>query len=214
MIKLAAIEDNLLLIDGLRAWAATVPDIDIAAVTATVADLVRNRPGPYDVVLLNPSLRADPDPAANVRMLTGAGHRVLLIDGSADPTMVAASLAAGAYGYLTRDHDAAALASTVRGIAAGGTSWSLGPTRAPGARGPGRPPLSEREHGILMAYVSGLTLDSAARRLGISPETARTYLKRVKAKYRRIGLPVYTKLDLAQQVRADCTAGTYRAEQA
>jgi len=59
-----------------------------------------------------------------------------------------------------------------------------------------------------MAYVSGLTLDSAARSLGISPETARTYLKRVKAKYHQIGLPVYTKLDLAQQVRADCTAGT------
>jgi len=65
-----------------------------------------------------------------------------------------------------------------------------------------------------MAYVSGLTLDSAACRLGISPETARTYLKRVKAKYRRIGHPVYTKLDLARQVRADCTTGTHRADQA
>jgi len=59
-----------------------------------------------------------------------------------------------------------------------------------------------------MAYVSGLTLDSAARSLGISPETARTYLKRVKAKYHQVGRPVYTKLDLAQQVRADCTLGT------
>jgi two-component system, NarL family, nitrate/nitrite response regulator NarL len=214
MIKLAAVEDNLLLIDGLQAWAATVPDIDITAVTATVDDLLQNLPGPYDVVLLNPSLRAEPDPAANVRGLIDAGHRVLLVDGSAEPIMVAPSLAAGAHGYLTRDHDTAALARTVRGIAAGGTSWSLGPTRAPGARGPGRPPLSEREQGILMAYASGLTLDSAARRLGISPETARTYLKRVKAKYRQIGLPVYTKLDLARQVRADCTAGTYRADQA
>jgi DNA-binding CsgD family transcriptional regulator len=83
----------------------------------------------------------------------------------------ARSLAAGAHGYLTRDH----------------------------ATGPGRPALSEREHCVLMAYASGLTLESAARSLGISPETARTYLKRVKAKYRQIGLPVYTKLDLAQQ---------------
>jgi DNA-binding CsgD family transcriptional regulator len=74
--------------------------------------------------------------------------------------------------------------------------------------GPGRPPLSEREHSVLMAYVSGLTLDSAARRLGISTETARTYLKRVGAKYRRAGLPLYTKLDLARQVRLDCSAGT------
>jgi hypothetical protein len=57
-----------------------------------------------------------------------------------------------------------------------------------------------------MAYVSGLTLDAVARSLGISTETARTYLKRVKAKYRQAGLPVYTKLDLAEQVCADCQA--------
>ena len=61
-----------------------------------------------------------------------------------------------------------------------------------------------------MAYVSGLTLESAARRLGISPETAKTYLKRVKAKYQEAGLPVYTKLDLAERVRADCAAGSCR----
>jgi DNA-binding NarL/FixJ family response regulator len=212
VIKLAAVEDHRLLIDGLRAWAETIPDIEIAVVTATVDELLLDSPELYDVVLLNPWLRADPDPAANVRRLTDAGQRVLLVDGSADLSMVAATLAAGAHGYLTRDHDAAALARAVRGIAAGETPWSLGPTQAPGARGPGRPPLSEREHGILMAYASGLTLDSAARRLGISPETARTYLKRVKAKYRRAGLPVYTKLDLARQVRADCTEGTCRIQ--
>jgi len=207
VIELAAIEDNRLLIDGLRAWAKTVPDIHLAAVTATVDELLRVPSGRYDVVLLNPLLRADPDPAVNVRRLIEAGHRVLVVDGSADLSMVASSLAAGAHGYLTRDHDTAALATTLRAIAAGGTAWSPGTTRAPGASGPGRPLLSEREHHVLMAYVSGLTLDSAARRLGISPETARTYLKRVKAKYHQIGLPVYTKLDLAQQVRADCSAG-------
>jgi two-component system, NarL family, nitrate/nitrite response regulator NarL len=210
VIELAAIEDNRLLIDGLRAWAKTVPDMHLAAVTATVDELLQTGPRRYDVVLLNPVLRADPDPAVNVRRLVGAGQRVLLIDGSADLSMLARSLAAGAHGYLTRDHDTAALARTLRTIAAGGTAWSPGPTRAPGAEAPGRPLLSEREHGVLMAYVSGLTLDSAARSLGISPETARTYLKRVKAKYHQAGRPVYTKLDLAQQVREDCTAGTYR----
>jgi two-component system, NarL family, nitrate/nitrite response regulator NarL len=214
MIEIAAIEDNRLLIYGLSAWAETVQDIRLALVTARIDGLLRDLPGRYDVVLLNPLLRADPDPAVNVRRLIDAGHRVLLIDGSADLSMVARSLAAGAHGYLTRDHDTAALADTLRGIAAGGTSWSLGPTRAPGVIGAGRPRLSEREQGVLMAYASGLTLDSAARSLGISLETARTYLKRVKAKYHKTGLPVYTKLDLAQQVRADCTAGTCQLSQA
>ena len=208
MIELAAVEDNRLMIDGLRAWARTQPDIRLAAVHATVDGLLRAVRVSYDVVWLNPLLRADPDAGVNVRRLIEAGHRVLVVDGSAGLSMVAGCLAAGAHGYLTRDHDGPALAATIRRIAAGGTAWSLGPTRAPGDKGPGRPPLSEREHRVLMAYVSGLTLEATARSLGISSETARTYLKRVKAKYHQAGLPVYTKLDLAEQVRSDCTAGT------
>jgi two-component system, NarL family, nitrate/nitrite response regulator NarL len=209
MIDIAVIEDNRILIDGLRAWARNLRDIRLAAVASTVDELLRAAIGHHEVVLLSPTLRADPDPAVNVRRLIDAGHRVLVIDGSADLSMVARVLAAGAHSCLTRDHDLAALAATLRAIASGGTAWSLGPTRAVEAGGsPGRPPLSEREHGVLMAYVSGLTLDSVARRFGISPETAKTYLKRVKAKYREAGLPVYTKLDLAERVRADCAGGT------
>jgi hypothetical protein len=49
-------------------------------------------------------------------------------------------------------------------------------------------------------------LGAVARHLGISPQTAKTYLKRIKAKYHQAGLPVYTKLDLAEHVRADCAA--------
>jgi DNA-binding NarL/FixJ family response regulator len=212
MIEFAAIEDHKILVEGLRAWAGALPDMRLSVVTDTVDELLAAGIGHQDVVLLDPLLRAEPDPAVNVRRLIAAGHRVLVVDGSADLSMVARSLAAGAHGYLTRDHDTAALAATMRVIAAGGNAWSPGPTRAPGRiRGPGRPRLSEREHGVLMAYVSGLTLDSAARRLGISTETARTYLKRAKAKYQQAGLPVYTKLDLAQQVRADCTRGTCQA---
>jgi two-component system nitrate/nitrite response regulator NarL len=77
--------------------------------------------------------------------------------------------------------------------------------RADGSRP--RPLFSEREHEVLTAYASGQTLESTARCLGISVETAKTYLKRVKAKYHMAGLPVYTKLDLAEQLRADRAAG-------
>lgn len=207
VIDFAAIEDNRMLVDGLRAWAKTLTDMRLTHVVATVDELLQDA-NEHDVVLLDPLLRAEPDPAVNVRRLIAAGYRVLLIDSSAELSMVARSLAAGAHGYLTRDHDTAALAATIRSIVAGGNAWSPGPTRAPGHNGPCRPPLSEREHGVLMAYASGLTLDSAARSLGISPETARTYLKRVKAKYQQAGMPVYTKLDLAQQVRLDCAEGS------
>jgi two-component system, NarL family, nitrate/nitrite response regulator NarL len=212
VIDVAAVEDNRMFADGLRAWAGTLPDIRLAMVTSTIEELLRTSAGRHFVVLLNPALRADPDPAQNVRRLVEAGHRVVVIDGSVDLAMVARTLAAGAHGYLTHNHDMAALAATLRAIASGGTAWSLGPTMAAEPAGSAaRPPLSEREHAVLMAYVSGLTLESTARSLGISPETAKTYLKRVKAKYRDAGLPVYTKLDLAERVRADCSSETIRS---
>jgi two-component system nitrate/nitrite response regulator NarL len=211
VIDVAAVEDNRMFADGLYAWAGTLPDIRLASVTSTVGELLRTAPGRCFVVLLNPALRTGSDPARGVRRLIEAGHRVVVIDGSVDLAMVARTLAAGAHGYLTRNHDMATLAATLRAIASGGTAWSLGPTMAAEPGGlPGRPPLSEREHAVLMAYVSGLTLESTARSLGISPDTAKTYLKRVKAKYREAGLPVCTKLDLAERVRAGCSSGTGR----
>jgi two-component system, NarL family, nitrate/nitrite response regulator NarL len=208
VIEIVAVMDNQMLADSLRAWAIGAPDIRLTGISASVGALLEAPPVRVDVVLLDAALRAEPDPAANVGRLVAAGHRVLVIDGSAALNSAAPALAAGAHGYLTRDHGLAALAATLRGIAAGGTAWSLGPTAAdvPGD-GPPRPPLSRQEHAVLMAYASGQTLRATARQLGISVETARTYLKRVKAKYQGAGLPVYTKLDLAKQVRADCAGG-------
>ncbi len=212
MINVAAVEDNLIMVDSLRAWASGFTDIQLRAVTHTVADLLRatvsDASDPIDVVLLDAALRAEPDTAENARALIDAGHRVLVIDGSPELGSVARTMQTGVQGYITRDHDLAALASTLRSIAAGGTAWSLGPTTAAEPNGhPERPVFSEREHEVLMAYASGRTLESTARYLGISVETAKTYLKRIKAKYHSAGLPVYTKLELAEQVRTDCAGG-------
>ena len=77
MIELAAVEDYRLLVDGLRAWIQTQPDLHLAAVTATVDGLLQAPSREYDVVLLNPLLRADPDPAVNTCAGSGsARHHV------------------------------------------------------------------------------------------------------------------------------------------
>src|ERR1700733_6181245 len=133
VIDVAAVEDNRMFADGLRAWAGTQPDIRLVSVAATAEELLRTAAGRRFVVLLNSALRTGADPADSVRRLVDAGHRVVVIDGSVDLTMVARTLSAGAHGYLTHNHDMAALAATVRAIALGGTAWSLGPTMARGA---------------------------------------------------------------------------------
>lgn len=215
VINVAAVEDNLIMVDSLRAWASGFSDIRLISVSPTVEELLRTASTEVasliDVVLLGAALRAEPDPAVNVRRLLDAGYRVLLIDGSSERGAIARTKRTGVHGYITRDDNLAALASTLRSIAADGTALSPGSASAAGAAGaigyPARPLFSEREHEVLMAYASGRTLAATASCLGISVETAKTYLKRVKAKYQMAGLPVYTKLDLAEQVRADRAAG-------
>jgi two-component system nitrate/nitrite response regulator NarL len=160
--------------------------------------------GPLDVVLLDLLLRDGSDPADNVRRLAGAGYRVLVVSVWGRPAQIAEAFAAGAHGYLTKDHDLADLAAAIRTVATGGTAYSPELARACLRNpDPGRPRLSPRERAVLIAYASGMTLQAAARHIGVRPETARTYLERVKTKYQEVGRPAPTKLDLANRARED-----------
>jgi predicted DNA-binding protein (UPF0251 family) len=58
------------------------------------------------------------------------------------------------------------------------------------------PNLSIQELSALRLYASGLKLDSVARRMNVSPATAKEYLDRVRAKYRQAHRAVHTKSDM------------------
>lgn len=65
------------------------------------------------------------------------------------------------------------------------------------------PQLSEQEKTVLVSYVSGMKLSSAARCAGVRPGTAKQYLERVKLKYEKAGRPARTKLELLLRARED-----------
>jgi DNA-binding NarL/FixJ family response regulator len=73
-------------------------------------------------------------------------------------------LEAGAIGCISKQEDADALVQAIRGVARAGAS------------------LSERETQVLRYIASGFTHGQAASRLGISPHTVDTYVKRIRAK--------------------------------
>lgn len=208
VIRIAAVDDDRMLRDGLHRWLGDVEDLRLVTATATVDDLLGADTGPLDVVLLDLVLSDGSDPISNVRRLVDAGYRTLVISVWSEREAIATAFAAGASGYLTKDHDLTALVAAVREVAAGGTVYSpelaFACLRDPRPR---RPRLSPREQAVLVAYASGMTLDSAARHIGVRPETARTYLDRVKAKYQQVGRPALTKLELANRAREDALAG-------
>ncbi|WP_237407289.1 response regulator transcription factor [Streptomyces sp. M2CJ-2] len=220
MITVAVVDDDRMLLDGMRAWLGGVPELRLVATEATVGALI-GAPGtehppapaesgytPPDVVLLDLMLRDGSAPADNIRRLLRTGSRVLVISTVPDRSRIIESIRAGADGYLTKDNDLPTLVAAVKDVAAGHNAHSTELAFACAHDdGPDRPRLSPRERQILLDYASGMTLKSAARRAGITVHTAKDYLDRVKAKYQQAGRPTYTKLDLARRVHEDSLDG-------
>ncbi|MFI6600549.1 response regulator [Nonomuraea sp. NPDC050536] len=204
VITLSAVDDDRMLIEGLAAWLAGVPDVRLTGWAATVAELLRTEQSPADVVLLDLLLADRSDPVDNVRTLVRLRRRVLVVSEVTSGDMARQMIDAGAGGFLTKDHDLAALVAKVREVAKEDVALSPELTLGWRADRDGeRPVLSPQERAVLIAYASGMTLTAAARSAGVQPGTAKNYLERVKDKYRKAGRPAYTKLELAARVRED-----------
>lgn len=205
-VRVAAVDDDRMLLGGLQSWLAPIADLDLILVATTVADYVAkaadlDRP---EVVLLDLNLRDQSRPADNVARVLATGARVLVVSTIPDADAVLATIEAGASGYITKDQDLVVLAQAIRDIASGGSAVTpeLAFVISRDTR-PNRPQLSPQEQLVLTSYASGATLAAAARRAGVAYGTAREYLERVKRKYADSGRPTYTKLDLADRVRED-----------
>lgn len=202
VITVAVVDDDRMLLDGIRSWLGNVPGLRLVGCAGTVSGLIEEWQEPADVVLLDLMLRDGSRPAENIRRIRGSGSRVLMISVVADRDRIIAAMADGADGYLTKDHDLSVLVAAIEEIAAGRTAHSPELAFA-WAYSPERPRLSPKEREVLVGYASGLTLKATARRAGISPNTAKYYLDRVKDKYQQVGRPTYTKIDLSLRVRED-----------
>ena len=203
MITVSVVDDDQMLLDGLAAWLANVAGLRLVH-RATTVDGLAAEPERADVVLLDLVLRDRSDPVANVARLVEAGRRVLMVSCVAHLDQIRATMSAGANGYITKDNDLTALAEAIREVAAGRTVYSSELALALWRDGEtGGPVLTGKERQLLLAYASGMTMAAAARRIGVQPSTAKTYLERIKEKYTRVGRPTYTKLDLANRTRED-----------
>lgn len=206
MIRVGTVDDDRMLREATGVWIAGVADLAVAASAATVGDYLRERAdrGGEDVVLLDLLLADGSHPADNVAHLVAAGARVLVVSVLDDRDLVLATLRAGARGYLHKGDDLAALARTIREVAAG--THVLSPELAFAIsrdRAPSRPGLSDRERATVDLYARGLTLRAVAAELGVGFASAKGYLQRAKDKYQAVGRPAGTRTALQNRLRED-----------
>jgi DNA-binding NarL/FixJ family response regulator len=205
-LRIAAVDDHPALLAGLQLELARLePSLEFVATAPTVPDLLFQLVGSTapDVVLLDLRLGDGSRPAENVRSLLEAGSRVLVYTEGRAHTDALEALQAGAQGVLLKDRPVATVAEALRAVAAGETVPSAETAAALQVDESLTSHLSPQERRVLELYAGGMPARSVALRLGVTLETAKSYLKRIRAKYAAVDRPAYTRMELYRRAVED-----------
>ncbi|KUJ68167.1 LuxR family transcriptional regulator [Streptomyces albus subsp. albus] len=196
MIRVILADDQMLVRAGFRALLDAQPDIEVVAEAAdgeqALGQVAESRP---DVVLMDirmPRL----DGLAATRRITAdpelAGVKVVILTTFELDEYVFEAIRSGASGFLVKDTEPDELLRAVRAVVAGDALLSPGVTRrliaefaarskepAADARLAG---LTEREREVMALVGIGLSNEEIARRLVVSPLTAKTHVSRTMVK--------------------------------
>ncbi|WP_405427299.1 response regulator [Streptomyces erythrochromogenes] len=196
MIRVVLADDQLLVRAGFRALLDAQPDIEVAGEAGDgeeAARLVRRlRP---DVVLMDIRMPVL-DGLAATRTITGdealGEVRVVMLTTFELDEYVFEAIRSGASGFLVKDTEPEELLRAVRAVVKGDALLSPGVTRrligefAARSKRPaaaaGLERLTEREREVMALVGMGLSNDEIARRLVVSPLTAKTHVSRAMVK--------------------------------
>jgi len=207
-MRLAVIDDHELVREGLVALLTHngQPHVQVTYSGEDVAHAIDSGP---QVALLDVDLGPGKHPvASNVSQFVEAAIAVLLISSNEDSVSLRAGLNAGALGFVPKRVSYQTLGEALESVSQGEIFLSVD-LAAILASAPEKPDLSPRELDALRLYASGLTLSAVARRMEISPHTAKEYLDRVRAKYGHLGREARTRTELYVAAQGDGLLETF-----
>jgi DNA-binding NarL/FixJ family response regulator len=182
-IRVAILDDHPVVRAGTAAIVESAAGMVLAGTAATLDEA---RPlldaSTVDVLLLDLRLGEE----FGLAVFEGAGDLpAIVVATSYDyPQYVDAALRLGAVGYILKTAPVDELLEAIRRAAAGKLSFEVRPGNR-GAR------LSAREREVVAAVVDGLSNDEIAGRLGISPRTVESHLRRL---FERLAVASRTEL--------------------
>jgi DNA-binding NarL/FixJ family response regulator len=207
-IRVVVVDDHVAVRLGLAGSLGRLPStagLRVVAQARTTADLKRVlKENACDVIVLDLILDDASDPAETVAELVASDYRVLVYSIADNPRLIRRALAAGAHGLSRKSESLAETAEKIRQVAHGQTLVSTeilamidGDQAFVEAR------LSNREREVLTLYVSGIDVPQIARRLFITENSAKEYLRRIRTKYSEISRPAPSKVDLLRRAIED-----------
>jgi DNA-binding NarL/FixJ family response regulator len=210
-IRVLVVDDQAIVRDGLVTVLSLVPDLQVVGQAADGAEAIAavDRHVP-DVVLMDLRMPGVDGPTATARIVAEhPGVAVLVLTTYADDDSIVTALRAGARGYLTKDAGRAEIATAVRAVAAGQSTFdttvgarlvarlaggagagadAAAGSAAPASPDPGPslgarfPELTPREVDVLERIADGRTNPQIAAELFLTVPTVKSYVNQVFAK--------------------------------
>jgi DNA-binding NarL/FixJ family response regulator len=196
MIRVVLADDQALVRAGFRALLDAQQDIEVVGEAADGEEALRQvRALTPDVVLMDIRMPLTDGLAATRRITDDAALaavRVVVLTTFELDEYVFEAIRSGASGFLVKDTEPAELLRAVRAVVAGDALLSPGVTRrliaefAARSKEPaaaaGLDRLTEREREVMALVGIGLSNEEIARRLVVSPLTAKTHVSRTMVK--------------------------------
>ncbi|MBF4573956.1 response regulator transcription factor [Herbiconiux sp. VKM Ac-1786] len=203
VVRIAIVDDHRMLLTALTEWIKSAAD-DIACVAAvtTWPELLAHPQFPVDVVLLDLDLKDNLPVSIKLRALDTAGVKTVMMSTYSEPAVVREALAAGAHGYIVKSEGAETIVVAIR-LALAGSRFVSPLVGLQLDAAPALAKLSAQERRVMALYGSGESAKRIATVLQITEQTAKSHLKRLRAKYRLAGIDVGSKVALRNQAIRD-----------
>jgi DNA-binding NarL/FixJ family response regulator len=195
-IRVLVVDDQAIVRDGLVTVLSLVPDLEVVGEAADGAEAValvaEHTP---DVVLMDLRMPVVDGPTATARITAAyPGVAVLVLTTFADDDSIMTALRAGARGYLTKDAGRVEIATAVRAVASGQSTFdaAIGARLVAGLRSPEPPTpptpvsvrerfpgLTPREADVLVRIADGRTNPEIAAELFLTVPTVKSYVNQL-----------------------------------
>lgn len=210
-VRVGILDDHALIVDGLATWIEEhAGDMRVAIRTTRWLDLVRHPEFPVDLVLMDLQLDESISIESRIRACRAAGAAVVVVTALDDDASRERSLGAGAAAFVSKTLPVAELVAIARRVAGGermaghaAPTSTAGHAASVGQHAPADAGLSDAERRALVLYAQGLSTAEVARRMSVGYETAKTYLRRARDKYARVGRPAGRRAELIRRVAED-----------
>lgn len=206
VVRLAILDDHEVLLDTLSTWIERhAPDFDVVLGAANWLELVQSPAFPTDLVFIDFQLKEPISIEARVRTCRAAGAKVIVLSSLDTREARDRAFAAGASEFLSKSLPMAAVMAAARRVMGMDAPDEAGHERTAAASPLQhlKPKLSPGEEEAFKLYVSGYSTVAVAERMNVQYETAKTYLRRVREKYAKVGRPAGKKAELIRRAAED-----------